>query len=477
MTFSRFAWLAFPVALFSGAVQAQDSLDLAFREAAPKILAKLKADGDTSAGVLKFMVKVGDKPASDMVGELNMSLADRLEAALILASDSEKFGFVRRASLTVVGNQDPRASHLTVSGRMAFFDEKYPHAWKAEKIVPSSFVTGLALLDPKTRKMKLEFQVFRKDGEIHPLLEPLDVALSRRTMVEAGFSYALTAENSPKLFGEIRERGTKAKGAVKLKEEEEIVVRADEIANQGERPKPGSLSAEPTAETALNLSPVKWRILYDDKPQTIVAGSVPEPTASQTVKFEIENTDPKTTHAVVLKVNGINTLFSQEIDSDQCSKWVLAPNTKVTIAGFQREGSLADPFKVLPPEESKAEFVRYGPLAGTFRMTVFTGEEAAADPYAADKLEYRKQPEYLTSVAIARGVSNGVTRQNPGSLKRLQANLLDVFEESGKLDPTGARGLVVKGTDPTASPVNAVFFKPTPTVPTADITVRYYQPK
>ena len=474
---SRLSWVALLCGLIPATVRAQDALDLALRDAAPKVLARLKADGDTGVGVLKFLVAIGDQPPSDMVGELNMSLADRLEAALILASDSEKFAFVRRASLAVAANQDPRATHLNADGRRAFFDERFPHAWKPEKFVPSAFVTGLASIDPKNRTLKLRLQVFRKDGELRSLLDPIELPLSRRTMVEAGFSYALTAENSPKLFGELRERGTKVKGAVKLKEEEEAIVRADEAGKPGEAPKQGTLGARPQAESALDICPVKWRILYDNKPQTVVNGRVPEPTAAQKVSFEIENSDPRVTHAIVVKVNGINTLFSQEIDSDQCAKWVLAPKARVVITGFQRDATTADPFKVLPPEESKAEFVRYGPLAGTFRLTVFLGEESATDPFEIDRKDYRKQPEYLTSVAIARGVSDSASRGNPGSLKRLQANLLDVFDESSRPGPIGSRGMVVKGSDPTTSPINQVFFKPSPAVPTADISVRYYSPK
>lgn len=474
---SRIVWCPLVFLLIVQVSLAQDSSDRVLKEAAPKILAKLKADGDTGVGVLKFLVKIGDREPSDMVGELNMGLADRLEAALILASDSEKLAFVRRASVAVAANQDPRATHLTTDGRKAFFDEKYPHAWKAEKFVPSAFITGLASLDPKNRTMKLELQLFRKDGVLKSLLDPIEVSLTRRNMVEAGFSYALTPENSPKLFGEIRERGTKVKGAVKLKEEEELVVKADEAIKPGETPKPGTLASAPTAEVAVGICPVKWKILYDNKPQPIEGGKVPEPSETQKVSFEVENTDSKMTYAVVLKVNGVNTLFSQEMESDQCSKWVLPPKAKIMVAGFQRDASTAVPFKVLPPEESKAEFVRYGALAGTFRLTVFPGDEAMTDPFEADKQEYRKQPEFLTSVAIARGVTDAASRGNPGSLKRLQANLLDVFDESSRPGPIGTRGLVVKGNDPTASPINQVFFKPSPSVPTADITVRYYSPK
>lgn len=474
MTSARFAWL---VLILAAPAPAQDTLDAALRDAAPKVLAQLKADKDTGVGVLKFLVKVGDKPATDMAGELNMSLADRLEAAMILAADSEKLAFVRRASLAVAGNSDPRASHLTIEGRAAFFDEKYPHAWKAESIVPSAFVTGVATLDPKARTMTLQLQLFRKTGELVPLLDPMSLPLSRRTASEAGFNYALTAATAPALIGEARARGTKVKGAVELKKQEEVIARTEDLRKPGDDPKPGTPAAEPTAADALAISPVKWRILYNNEPQSVTGNGVAEPKAGAKVTFELENTDPKATHGVVLKVNGLNTLFSQDTDSDQCSKWILAPAAKVLVRGFQRDGAEADPFVVLPPEASKADFVRYGPLAGTFRMTVFLGEEVTADPAEADRKEYRKQPEYVTAVAIARGVTTAVTKQNPGSLKRLQANLLDVFDESGKLDPTGSRGLVVKGTDPAASPVNTVFFRPLPTVPTADITVRYYVPK
>src|SRR5437868_4967033 len=92
------------LAIFALAMPARadhDSIDEAFAKAAPQLLNKLKARKAKNVGVLKFLVQKGEAKPEDAVGELNMGLADRLEAALILANESEKFGILDRASLAV----------------------------------------------------------------------------------------------------------------------------------------------------------------------------------------------------------------------------------------------------------------------------------------------------------------------------------------------------------------------------------------
>src|SRR5262245_17149030 len=91
------------VLLFVAALAARaehDALDVALQDAATAIVKKLRDEGCSSVGVLKFLVQRPQKEAGqadDSVGELNQGLADRLEKALIFANPDEKLGIIRGA--------------------------------------------------------------------------------------------------------------------------------------------------------------------------------------------------------------------------------------------------------------------------------------------------------------------------------------------------------------------------------------------
>ena len=89
------------VAAVAGPTSAEErleTLDHQLLRHAPGVFRYLKEHGYKSVGVLKFRVKIGDQPLSDHVGPLNLSLADRLETALILADDfREPIGIIHGA--------------------------------------------------------------------------------------------------------------------------------------------------------------------------------------------------------------------------------------------------------------------------------------------------------------------------------------------------------------------------------------------
>src|SRR4029078_8175869 len=88
-------------------------------------LDQLKKKGFTNVGVVKFLVRHGDAEPSDDVGDLNLTLANKLEVALILANTDDKFGVIDKASEQIVREKLQAANHRTEEGRKAFFIRKY----------------------------------------------------------------------------------------------------------------------------------------------------------------------------------------------------------------------------------------------------------------------------------------------------------------------------------------------------------------
>src|SRR5262249_48446573 len=110
--------------LGSVAARADDSLELALVKQAPQLVRALRDKGYRRVGVLKFLVTKDGSRFSDNVGTLNLTLAQRLEVALVLANGpKETLGILRDASAvaaTVKG-----ANHLTRDGRLKLFNAEY----------------------------------------------------------------------------------------------------------------------------------------------------------------------------------------------------------------------------------------------------------------------------------------------------------------------------------------------------------------
>jgi hypothetical protein len=104
----------------SPAAEEKDSLDSTLKKHAPEIIKHLREHKYQNVGVLKFVVKQGDR-STDNAGPLNLSLANRLEVALVLANPDDKLGLIERASEAVVRARNRRANHLSPEGRAALF--------------------------------------------------------------------------------------------------------------------------------------------------------------------------------------------------------------------------------------------------------------------------------------------------------------------------------------------------------------------
>src|SRR5262249_53313628 len=118
-------------------------------------------------------------------------------------------------------------------------------------------------------------------------------------------------------------------------------------------------------------------ILYDNRTQPFEfkdgAAQIPEPRQGQVVTLILKRkaTDQQT-YAVVLKVNGENTLGRQRLADLQCRKWIIAPKCPpIVLRGFQMDENVAAMFRVASPAESAARAIDYGRDVGTISLTVF----------------------------------------------------------------------------------------------------------
>jgi len=440
-----------------------DALDEALAKAAPGIVKQLREEGCPSVGVLKFLVQRPQKEAGeadDAVGELNQGIADRLENALIFASTDERLGIIRGASKKA--QSIPLANHLKEEGRKSCFEGRYELAWGSAEVEPGAFITGRAVVAKDLKTITLHLEHFGKDGKLKSLGSPIEVPATRRTLVEAGYSYVLGKEKTKELRG-ARGSASTSDDPIKISEvEQSAATSALVIARPA--------GVKYTAEDALKESPVELTCKYNGLPVKVEGGRMPEPGPDTKVSFTLKNTDPDATYAVVLKVNGRNTLLREEAEPSRCLKWILAPQTEVEVAGFQDSDSKMTEFKILSDEESEADVVRYGDLVGSVRMVVFRGEQSAAEK--ADSPPAPRDLVLTQLVAISRGAEDRALGSKPSSLAGLQDQL-----RKQSATASGARGVIGSSGKAKEHMVERVPFKSLPAIGVADITIRYYTPK
>lgn len=348
----RWCLAAFVVALGLGvsAPARADNIDQKLIEEAPKIMKHLRENKYKNVGVLKFRVQKGDKGTpSYSAGELNSNMAIRLENALILLDDPKNpIGIIHDASRTAASR---KLSSRDAKGRRGMLEEsKFHLAWGKETVKADAFLTGDVKISTDNKTATVSIKVFDAKTENPKEICHFSTKTDHNILSEAGQSWRLSrAVRSKRDFD-----GDKADDAA-----------ADNATtqDQGKEQQP-----------AQGDEPVKLHVIFDGNevpldsdpanPGERRARMIPKkrgPTTTkeisgptQSVEFRIENTG-KDPCAVVLKVNGQNTLFLQEEEAEKCTKWVLGPGEKYTIKGFYTEesGKNLNPFKVLSEEESK----------------------------------------------------------------------------------------------------------------------------
>ena len=444
-TVRRVPWFAAAVLaalVLAGPAPAAPTLEEALIANAPAVVKKLQALGCRNVGVLKFLAtKDGDK-LSDNVGTLNMTLANRLEIALLLSNDPKTpLGIITNAS--AVAQRTPGASHLTKDGRLKLFEARYPLAWGTEQVEADAFVTGTTLVSKDLRTLTVSLLYFtRDDNKLAPLIDDFEAASRPGDLSEMGESFVLR--------GAILEDAADPTPAKELEREEKAVAAAATVKDQEakhpleERP--------PVALTATydgKFVPVEYR---DGK------AFLPEPREGQKVALVLRRDGTKERYGVVLKVNGENTLYREKLPDLQCRRWIMDPGDgPYTIKGYQKDAKTTEEFRVLSAAESKAREINYGTDVGTITLTVFRERKGKAKP--ADVTDHGAE-----LAAVSKGSLPGGGGGKAKNYNALKAQLLDEAN----------RGVIVEGA-PVNNPVQTVKFDPDP-IPVMSATIVYYRP-
>jgi hypothetical protein len=393
-------------------------------------------------GVLKFLVRRGDGPFRDDAGELNTTLTNKVYTALLTKlDDASPFVPLEDVNGVIAEKQIADADHRTPAGRKAFFTVRYPAAFGDRKVAADGFVVGTCSFAADLTSATLELSVFDRTGKLDKLVESWTVSPDPQMLGEARFSYTLPPP--------LRKAVVSGQPVSARDVQASVTIPAEKTAAR---------SFAPLADC-----PVNWQVRYNGKPVTPVGNTLPEPGEDDRVSFVLTNRTADT-YAVVLMVNGENTLYQERQDVFRCRKWVLEPNTETVVSGFQTEEQSAVPFQVLKPEAGAADAVRYGENAGTFRLVVYAGKVTDSPPKDDQPADDR------ALVMAARGTAKPVGIK-PQSLRGLKSSL----RESAGGTP-GSRGLVVKGSGTENSETVRTFFAPASSQPVADISLRYYTP-
>lgn len=426
MRFSVLACLAYPI--LTPALRAE-SLERELLKNSPKVIRYLQDKGCKNVGVLKFRVKKGDDAITDSVGLANMTIATRLEIALILANDKDakkQIGIIQNASAVAAGLKD--ASHLTKEGRVKLFDARYPLAWGKDKVTPDAFLTGVAELSADRKEITVGIVAFGKADDKLEKVAKFTVGSDAMALVESGESFLL--------------RGVFDDGKV-------VETTA------------GVSTGKITYPTQDKEAPVKLDILYDGKPIALDIKDgkalVREPKQGQKVSFVLKrNGSSKERYACVLMVNGENTLYRQRVTPLLCKKWVLEPGEgPITVAGYKLEGDKGEAFRVLSRAASKKVEMYYGADVGTISLTVFH-ERKKAEDYSLDV--------DAEDLAAIRGAKFPEDKEMPLNIDALKARL-HTFQ---------IKGIVVPG-ETFDFQTRKVKFDPDPT-PLMSAVITYYKP-
>ena len=463
--------------LAGGAARAAEkgsaSYEQAVREQAPKILAALKSKGYKNVGVLKFLTRNEGGAWRDNFGPINRTLADRLEISLLVALDpKDNIGILFRASDVINASGNQRATHLTEEGRAEFFSfdpSPFFFPWnQKQKVQPDAFLTGEATLSADLTRMTIQVQVFGNEGANKLKLQDVCefvATVDPRTLTEAGISFV--GARGP--FDKPIDAGQFTTQVIK------DAPKPDDTADQWQR------RADTLLKEMKDL-PIKVELLYSGEPVLVEANPfrppaerdnvllrVREPLTRENVSFRIINKGTET-YAVVLKVNGQNSIFREEKAPMDCYKWVIEPGRVTVVKGFQLDNMKAVDFKVKSEAESRKDEIKYGDNAGTFTIVVFRAAKSAADMQIVAQEEKARD---LPTAMISRGTEQLTTRIAASDLASFQGELAKLTQKAEELN--GSRGVVGAGREGD-NPVLDVKFTPVPR-PAFSATIRYYDPK
>lgn len=348
---------------------ADPTVDMVLRESARELNTRLVDKGYKTVGVLPVVLQAGESPQVYHGAPINASLSEWIESALIMyvVSDSAApdggLDIIDGAG-RVAAKKRGIARYRTVQSRKDLFSIKYPLLYGADQRKADAFLLTKLWHAEDFSKANLSIYVFdSKDLKPERLLSR-DVRLDAHLLSSLGQSFMVRKKGQSRTYR--LTRGPNDLGDI-------------EIDEQGT----GMLLSSDEAESVKLPEdlPVQLTIRYDRKEQDVSPdpfrgahfSTVPTPREDQRVTFDVKNTSDKVV-AIVLTVNGYNTLYREEGAHERMTKWVLQPNKEYHIRGWRLKDTDPRPTAIVgaSEEESRRLYDEIGSdRAGLINMWVY----------------------------------------------------------------------------------------------------------
>jgi hypothetical protein len=405
----------------------------------------------TSVGVLKFLIFDDQGKPQHTVGTINSLLADRMEVALVLANrPTDPVTLIEDASS--VAAKIEGANHLTKEGRKALLGGDYQPMWGDESVKADLLITGIAEIDSDKQIVTLSLMAFDNNSEdLSAIGEDQIIKLTPTLFAEAGASFTTRGAFDHGKIG-----GTNAK-PVDGSPPTDLPPGEDLAFTSAAKIQTGGKEEHPIYNPN---SPVRLQVLYDGVAMAVDVkngrATIQEPKQGQRVELLIAKDNTPDRYAVVVKLNGRNTLYQQQAPDLGCTKWVLSrPGQSKLIKGFQsRDNQNVELFQILSDQESKKQEMNYGKDVGTISITVFS--EGKPAPLELDDEKYDAG---LVEASL-------LPKKKSSTFGALKAKLL----------ASANRGLIVKSNVTTEGRVKAVKFH-CGTTPVMSAVIAYYRAK
>ncbi len=435
-----------------------DNLDEALLAQKKKLFKYIHEKKAKTVGVLKFRGQIDDGPVSFTIGPINTILAERLEMVLLLGSDpSDPINVIHDANQVAVRSKQ-RINYLTVDGRKKLFELNYPVVSGNKPLPADIFFTGFFKIDLTKRTTAVALAAFTRDSpKVQPLNIEFEVKTDRNILADAsqGFVIPRAALKKRGAFDDhFDEMGNTS--AQKEKKEKE---------KQKEAKKPAQNEQDTNKERLAEL-----RMFVRSEAGDYEVTYLPDPTnpgqknfktdrpltVGDRVYFKLTNLSNQRI-AVVLFVNGVNTLYEGKGDSRDLPKWVLDPGDQPLVVSGYYTGDTGEKnvkaFTVVP--ESAMDEPLSDATIGTVQMHVFG--EAAETPTSQDAPGTR---------GLSRAEWEKAQRKG-SSLASLQQQILKTTKAQSR-----SRGLIKGGETEDGSKLNTVEFKNPQLM--QEFSLRYY---
>jgi len=361
-TLIRFGLLTIGVALAtSWTAQAQavkpSNLDDAMTMSARKIAdgVRKKTKNNAAVGVLNFQVQLDNKEPSLRVGAINASLAERVEVALLrgqLEDDEEQVRVIRNASKTA-NDAHKGISYLTGEGRKALFGLKYSLWVESDSVAADLFVTGTAVIDFEKEVVTVKLVTFSAESEKFEPLMVNDKGVVKELVIEAPLDRMLLGESgqsytfSKKDLERVRKRGA-------FDDHVPDNIATSEVKKEIKEGPKVDPEKEPLVELRLFVKSGTEEIPIKLKPDDKTSGfTFSDLKVGDRVYIRLI---PKIKDrlAILVKVNGVSTLYDDKRDPRFASKWVTSDGKELVIDGFYTAdtGKNLEPFVIIPDSEA-----------------------------------------------------------------------------------------------------------------------------